>query len=174
MDAKLRGKIEEFEEKRVALLDEMEGLEEAVLQARPVEGKWSVLEIVEHLVVAEREVLGGLPEYEALGDSRRSFKNGLMYRVVMAVLKLGIPVKAPSKKMLPAGKLSLAEVRERWDENQKWFRGLVEGLDDEGLKKAFFSHPVSGPLTIEQAIDMSLAHIDSHTRQIRKRLDMIG
>ena len=73
MDAKLRGKIEEFEKKRISLLDEMEGLEEAMLQARPVEGKWSVLEIVEHLVVAEREVLGGLPEYEALGDSQAEF-----------------------------------------------------------------------------------------------------
>jgi uncharacterized damage-inducible protein DinB len=174
MDARLRGKIEEFDEKRVALLDEMEGLEEVTLQARPIEGKWSVLEIVEHLAVAEREVLGGLPEYEALAAQTQSFKNGVMYRVVMAVLKLGIPVKAPSKKMLPKNELSLAEIRKQWDESQKWVRGYVEGLDDEGLKKAVFSHPVSGPINIEQAIDMSLAHINSHIRQIRKRLELIG
>lgn len=167
-------KIEEFENKRVSLLDEMEGLDEEKLNARPIEGKWSVLEILEHLVVAEREVLGGLPEYEALVDGGRSFKNGLMYRVVMAVLKLGIPVKAPSKRMLPKSDVSLEEIRERWDENQKWFRGYLETLDEAGFEKAVFVHPVSGPINIEQAIDMSIAHVDRHEGQIRKRLEMIG
>lgn len=174
MDAKLREKIDEFEKKRISLLDEVEALDETRLRARPIEGKWSILEIIEHLVIAEREVLGGLPKYDALADQRQSLRNGLMYRVVMFVLRYGIPVKAPSKKMLPQSELSLADLRRRWDENQQWFRTLVEMLDEEGLKKAFFRHPVSGPININQAVEMSLAHIDSHTRQIRERLELLA
>jgi DinB superfamily len=54
LDQRLRA----FNEMRGALLDEMEALDPAKLVARPRVGKWSILEIVEHLVLAERSRLG--------------------------------------------------------------------------------------------------------------------
>jgi uncharacterized damage-inducible protein DinB len=173
MNQKLKQKITDFEQKRSALLNEIESLDESKLNARPIEGKWSVLEIVEHLVIAEREVMGGMRDFEKVGERERTFKNKLLYRVVMFVLKAGIPVKVPSKKMLPKNELSLEEIRRQWDESQKWFREYVETQDDAGLEKAVFEHPVSGPITVEQAVEMSLAHLNSHTGQIRKRLDLM-
>lgn len=173
MDAKLKQKIKEFENKRVGLLNEVAYLDKEKLNARRIEGKWSVLEIIEHLVIAEREVMGGLKDYDDLENREQSLKNGIMYRLVMFVLKVGIPVKAPSKKMLPKNELSFEDLRKKWDENQEWFRGYVEGLDEEGLKKAVFKHPVSGPINVEQAIEMSIAHIESHTKQIKKRLELL-
>ncbi len=174
MSKKLLRKIEEFENKRSSLLNEIASLDEEKLNARPIGGKWSVLEIIEHLVIAEREVLGGLKDYEILENRQQSFKNGIMYRLVMFVLKVGIPVKVPSKKMLPKNKLSFEDLRKKWDENQEWFRGYLERSDEEGLKKAVFEHPVSGPINVEQAIEMSIAHIDNHTGQIKKRLDLMS
>ena len=173
MNEKLTKKVENFDNKRNALLDEISSLDEAKLNARPFEGKWSVLEIVEHLVKAEREVMGGLADYAELKDRKQSFKNGLLYRIVMTVLKLGIPVKVPSKTMLPHNEFTFAELRERWDENQDWFRGYIETLGENDLQKAVFMHPVSGPITLEQAIDMSHLHLDNHTGQIKKRLEIL-
>ena len=43
-----------FNQKRGALLDEMGALDPAKLVAKPLPGKWSMIEIIEHLVLAER------------------------------------------------------------------------------------------------------------------------
>ncbi|NNE98776.1 MAG: DinB family protein [Pyrinomonadaceae bacterium] len=173
MESNIGQKIEEFEKKRAELFEMVESLSVETISARPIEGKWSILEIVEHLANAEADVLGGLPEYDQLAGKRQSLKDGLMYRIVLFVLRVGIPVKAPSKKALPEGGRSLAEIRLKWDKSQEWFKDLVADLDESGLQRAVFYHPVAGPINPEQAVVMSIAHIDTHRRQIAKRLDLI-
>jgi len=57
----LEEKIRTFEARRNALLDQLSEIDPEVLSARPEGDKWSPIEIVEHMVVAEREVFLGLP-----------------------------------------------------------------------------------------------------------------
>ncbi len=173
MKSTLSKKVEEFEHLRTQLLDKLDQLDQDTLNARPIEGKWSILEIAEHLAVAESEVLHRLPEFELLIEQKQSLRNAVMYRIVMFVLGAGIKVKVPSRKMLPQGNLSLHEIRESWDRSQAWFRGYMEGLDEQGLRAAVFNHPVAGPLNVVQAVDMSLAHIKTHLRQINTRLELL-
>ncbi|QQS42577.1 MAG: DinB family protein [Acidobacteriota bacterium] len=169
---KLEEKMASFEEMRKGLLDELSSLPDEVLKTRPLEDKWSILEIVEHMAVAEREVLLGLPEYSEIRGFRRTFKNKLMLKVVMFVLGNRIRVKVPSKTMNPKGELSLADVRAAWDESQEWFRNYVAACDEEALRKAVFKHPVSGPIEPLQAVDMSIAHFKSHKAQIDRLLEL--
>ena len=171
---KLEERIEEFEAKRNALLDELASLDKAALEARPIEGKWSVIEIVEHMVIGEREVLLGLPDPGELKSYDRSLKNKLMLKVVMFVLGNRIRVKVPSRTMVPKGGAALADLRAKWDENQKWFREYVASSDEEVLRRAVFRHPVSGPIDVYQAVEMCHAHFDSHTDQIRRLLDVLA
>ena len=50
---RLDKRLQSFNEKRGALLDEVGALDAAKLVAKPLAGKWSILEIIEHLVLAE-------------------------------------------------------------------------------------------------------------------------
>jgi hypothetical protein len=52
----------QVQRKAGALLDVMAAPDPAKLVAKPLAGKWSILEIIEHLILAERAVLQGLPE----------------------------------------------------------------------------------------------------------------
>jgi len=162
----LEEKIRTFEARRNALLDELSGLDPEVLSTRPEGDDWSVIEIVEHMVVAEREVFLGLPEYSEMKVYTRNFKNKVMLRIVMLVLGR-IKVKVPSPTMNPKGDADLADLRARWDENQQWFRDYIKSCDDDRLNNAVFKHPVSGPINVEQAIDMGIAHLNAHTNQIK-------
>jgi hypothetical protein len=161
-------RLQAFNESRAALLDEVGALDPATLAARPLADKWSILEIIEHLVVAEREVLKRLPEHSQLAERKRSFKHLVTYAMVMFVLRYGIPVKVPSPAMAPRGNRSLDELRRQWDENQAWMRAYVAGLGPEGFRRAVFEHPVAGPLTVEQAVRMDQVHLETHVRQIRR------
>src|SRR5512132_2709488 len=151
---RLDERLKAFNEKRGALLDEMESLDQAKLVAKPLAGKWSILEIIEHLVIAEREVLQGLPEPSQLSERERKLTHRFRYVIVMLVLRYGIPVQVPSPTMVPQGGRSLAELRRRWDENQQWLKAYIEGLDHGGLRRTFFEHPVAGPMNLEQALQM--------------------
>lgn len=165
-------KLQEFDRKRNSLLDGLESLDQETLTARPLEGKWSILEIVEHMAIAEREVLMGLPDPSELRVYKRNFKNKLMLKIVMFVLGRRIKVKVPSRTMIPEGQTELSMIAEIWDENQAWFRNYVEGCGPDDLKKAVFKHPVSGPIDVYQAIEMSFAHFESHRAQIEKLLQL--
>jgi hypothetical protein len=165
---RLDKRLQAFNEKRCALLDEMEALDSAKLVARPLAGKWSILEIIEHLVVAERAVLQGLPERSRLSERERRLKHRFGYVIVMFVLKFGIPVQVPSPAMVPHGDRRLGELRRLWDENQEWLRAYIGRLDRKGFRSAVFEHPVAGPLSVEQAVHMDQVHLDTHVRQIRR------
>ena len=52
----LENRLQAFDDTRRGLLDEMEALNPALLVAKPIAGKWSMIEIIEHLVLAERAV----------------------------------------------------------------------------------------------------------------------
>jgi DinB family protein len=165
---RLDQRLQAFNEKRGALLDEMDALDPATLVARPLAGKWSILEIIEHLVLAERAVLQGLPEPSRLSERERRLKHRFFYPIVMFVLRYGISVQVPSPAMVPQGDCSLRELRSLWDENQRWLRTYIGCLDHNGLCRPVFEHPVAGPLSVKQAVRMDQVHLDSHVRQIRR------
>lgn len=174
MRDQLERDLEAIDTSRCALLDELGILDSGTLAARPRPGKWSILEIVEHLVLAEREVLQKLPRPSELVELKRGLRTHFTYPMVMLVLRWGIAVKAPSPGMIPTGTSSLSQLRGQWDESQRWLRAYVAGLDRHGIGRAVFQHPVAGPLTVQQAVHMSQLHILAHTRQIRRLLSLMN
>jgi hypothetical protein len=172
MNARSEKMLQAFDQRRCTLLDQVEALSAERLVARPIPGTWSILEIVEHLVLAEREVLQNLAEPSELVARRRGLKAHLAYPMVMVVLKCGIPVKAPSPRMLPKGNTSLADLRRQWDESQRWFRSYVNALDREGFGRAVFAHPVAGPMNVGQTLHMGQLHVATHSRQIRRLIEL--
>jgi len=161
--------LQAMDDRRRALLDALAGLSPEALQARPAEGAWSILEIVEHLVAAEQVILQGLPDPATLVDRPRSLRQRCLFPLVVLILRLRIPVKAPSRRMLPTGGASLAELRDRWEATARWLRAYAEGLPPGGARRAVFAHPVCGPLTLAQALRLGRLHLETHARQIRER-----
>ena len=169
MPPSLQTLIDDLDRERIALFEDVDALDVEALTSRPRPGTWSILEILEHLVVAEAVILQGLPAATELIDRRRSLKNRCAFPLVMAILRLGIPVKVPSRRMIPTGQVPLRELRERWDGHLRWIRAYTAGLDPQGEDRAVFLHPVAGPITLAQALRMDQLHLGVHARQIRKR-----
>ena len=170
MPTPLHSLIQSLDDRRSALLEVLDALAPEALQARLQPGTWSVLEIAEHLVVAERVILQGLPVQTELVERPRSFQHRIKYPLVMLVLKLAIPVKVPSKRMLPVGQRALADLSDEWDQHLRWLRAFEADQGAGALRKPFFVHPVAGPITLLQALRMDLLHVQIHTRQITKIL----
>lgn len=164
----LEKRLQTFDDTRRGLLDEMEALVPALLVAKPIPGKWSMIEIVEHLVLSERAVFRGLPDPARLEEKNRDVGNRVRYALVLFILTSGIPVRTPSPAMVPQGGRGLADLRRLWDENQRWLRSCIAYLDPGAGRKAVFEHPIAGPLTVSQAVRMGQIHVDGHVRQVRR------
>lgn len=168
MHRTLETELNAWVEDRRKLLDEVDGLEPDRLVAKPLAGKWSILEIVEHLVLGDRDVLQGLPDPATLVDRQRRLKDRVNYPLVMFWLACHLPAKVPTPRMIPRGESSLAELRREWDEIQQWLLSYVGRLDRRDLAKSVFAHPIAGPLTVRQVLHMGALHMATHTRQIRR------
>lgn len=167
MRTQLLQHIEALDVDRKALLDELSQVPDEVLQRKPDETRWSILEIVEHMVLAEREVLGNLPDSVRSLERPRSLRSRLAYPAVMFVLRRRIKVQVPSRSMIPKGDTSLPELRQEWDRNLEWLRAHVDQLEPEDRGRAFFLHPIAGPIDTMQAVKMARLHFETHRSQIR-------
>ena len=168
MHRTLEARVQEWGGRRHTLIDRLKKLSPERLVAKPLPGKWSVIEIVEHPVRADRDVLQDLPSPADLVDRQRRVKDRVGYRLVMFVLTCRIPAKVSSPRMLPQGGAALPDLRLQWEEMHRWLRSYAEGLDQHALTRAVFAHPIAGPLTLEQVLHMGGLHLATHSRQIRR------
>lgn len=156
--------LDHIEQYRKELLEEVQLLSEEVIRKSPSEEKWSILEIIEHLVLGEDYVLGGS---EKLLPRKRTPLHFFRYLFVMSILRSFVKVSVPSRKMRPESKSSLDELSERWKHNHQKLRNYLENLDSHNLSDAIFFHPISGPLTAQQALNMLEVHLKRHRKQIK-------
>ena len=166
MISELQDKFEKYDSTRRALLKDLANLNDDQLKRKPRPSEWSILQIVQHMVVAERDVMQYLPEPKELIHRKRGLRARIFYVVVLLILRWNIRVPVPSKRMVPDGNTSLSELRQQWDENMRWFRGYLDSLGPDDLKRAVFSHPIAGPLTGPQAGTLAQYHFEAHLRQI--------
>jgi hypothetical protein len=162
-----------YDRTRRALLDDLANLNDDQLRRKPGPRDWSILQIVQHMVLAERDVMQYLPEPKELIARKRNLRARILYVVVLLILRWNIRVPVPSEGMVPDGTTSLSELRQQWDKNLRWFRGYLDSLEPEELKRAVFSHPVAGPLTGPQAGKLAQYHFDAHLRQIKKAKSLV-
>lgn len=160
-------RLDSIENKRDRLMDRLAEMDAGRMAARPRPDKWSIQEIVEHLVLSEGGVFGDLEELGDRTSLRRGAKHLLLYQLVMLILRFDIPVRVPSRSMIPRGELALPELGVRWEANHRQMRQWITTADPAQLDQPLFRHPVAGPMTIAQSLRMLEVHLDRHTRQIR-------
>lgn len=159
--------------KRARVITLVAGLEPSRVVAHPRPGKWSIAEIVEHLVRSEVDVFGDLSQLDQRAPQPRRTRDRIRFVVVMCILRFDIPVRVPSHAMRPTGGRSLPELLAQWEANHDRLRAWVAASAPSLLKRSLFRHPVAGPLTTAQSLRMLEVHLDRHVRQINVLVQQI-
>jgi hypothetical protein len=158
--------LDAIEEKRQALLARVASMTPAAQQWRESPDSWNAVEIVEHLVLAERVVIGDLRDVAGRPDASRSPGERLRAVIVSLVLRFGVRVTVASESMRPAGTRSFASLRDAWDAQHRALRAYVEDADRPRQRRRVFRHPIAGPLDLPQMLGLLDAHLATHTRQL--------
>jgi len=167
-------RLQSIEQKRARLLDDIATMPPAMVSAHPRPGKWSIQEIVEHLVLSEVGVLGDLAALRQVPPQRRALKHRIRYWVVMFVLRFDIPVQVPSRALLPKGGRSVAELGRQWEESHRLLGAWLADPAPEQVGAPLFVHPIAGPMTTDESLRMLEVHLDRHARQVRTLVRLAG
>ena len=162
-------RLERYDQSRQSLLRDLSALPTETLTGINRPGKWSILQVVEHIVRSEFSVLQNLPDPVHLVDRKPGIRGHLSYLCVVIILFFDIPVPVPGSDMAPIERLlSLGELENKWDNNFDWLTRYFNRLTEESIRHAVFSHPVTGPLTPARAIRIAQLHLDTHRRHITR------
>ena len=162
----IHDRLRSIEGKRARLMHLVSEMDPTAVSAHPRPGKWSIQEIIEHLVLSEIGVFGDLSELEQRRPHPRTVKDRVLYLVVMFILRFDIPVKVPSPALIPEGRLSRDELRAQWAANHDRLRAWITAAEPGPLDHPLFLHPIAGPMTTGQSLRMLEVHLDRHARQI--------
>lgn len=161
----MQRRFDEIERVRLNLLAELDSLNPRQLRSRPGEGKWCLEEVVEHLVMAEREVLLHPRDPLAKPAGKPGMRAQLMLGVVLLVLRLNIPVPVPSAEMLPTGRKRLPALIQEWAQQRACSERFLKHVTPETMHWQVFFHPIAGRINVPQALRLSTSHMLYHARQ---------
>lgn len=134
---------------------------------RPGPTAWSMLDVTEHLVLAEEKSLLGMLKGPPPGTTVSPVARVRM-TLVLLVLRTSLRVKVPVSRVVPQGGVTLSELEGRWREARRGLEQFLESIGPAEMGAARFRHPIGGWVTIERGLTFYAAHIDHHARQVER------
>lgn len=171
---------EEFariERQREALAAELAQVDEAQLGRQPDEGRWSIKQVIEHLILAERGSLNYLSYKLSLGEQPPPPGLRAALRSLLLNFLLWQPIKeisAPELVSKPRNDRAMATVMADWADQRQQLRVFLSSAPDAWHRALSYKHPLMGRLTLLSMLTFFGAHVGRHTRQIRRTLQAVS
>lgn len=156
------------------LLKVLKDYSERTLNKKPAENKWSVLQVMNHLILVEgygkayvEKKLSFNPELKKAGLGG-AWRKLLMNTAVKIPIKLNAP-QPVSGENLPE-ESSFWETAKKWKQQREELRLFLENLPVEHFNKELYKHPFAGKMSLYGLMDFNVAHFKRHRKQINKIL----
>ena len=174
MTPKIERRFNKIDRELLQLVDQLKAYDDEALNKKPGPGKWSVLQVMHHLVLAEsaafrylRKKMQHDPRFKRAG-----FPSWLRSITLQLGFLLPIKFKAPDAvgdKKIPDIS-SLEEISEKWLKLRSELRIYSEQLPVEFYSKAIYKHPIGGRMSLFGMLGFFGGHFRRHRQQIHKCL----
>jgi hypothetical protein len=173
VNSKLNELFERLEKQRINLLLQLETYPNEKLNLPAANNKWSVNQIIEHLILAEEISIKSI---QAKVLTAKHFEpTGLPTAVRKLLLRIFLrsPLKfsAPALVSNPHSTAEIADLKTKWDTIRIQLKELLEWLPEHVLTKCIYKHPVAGKMSIYGGLDFMYEHVRRHRLQIFKVLN---
>ncbi len=169
MHPKIETKFKKLEKLSAALLAELDAMDQAQLDFIPDSGNWSIQNVLEHVLAAEKAVLSYLLKKNQAEELPSS---GLAesWRGIALTAALRSPLKFQAPRVLrsPQRFASLQDLLTDWKAQREALNEFLEVLPNDRIDRIIFKHPIVGYFNILQTLDFLYEHLNRHARQIRR------
>ncbi len=171
MVATLQKDFNEIETSREQLFKDLEQYSEDQLNFKPSADEWSILEVMNHLMMAEggsalyvqKKLTNGLaevPEIDAEAGDR--------FQQLTDYMQGDNAAPAPPMVTPTFERTTLAATREGWDKIRRDTAEQLERFAEDDLNKATYKHLLVGRMTIGQMLGFFRLHFNRHLNQIER------
>ena len=172
MNPTLQNLFDKLEGQRQELLSSLINVPAEKLNAS-TNGKWSINQIIAHLITAERMSVQYLSK-KLLGIEQAE-DSGIWEEIKMVLLiasqRLPFKYKAPKKVVeLTPAPTELNQLAEDWNQVRAEMKNILEQIENKHIQRKIFKHIRAGMLNIQHALKFSREHIIHHTPQIKRLL----
>lgn len=171
MHAKLREVFEALENDRRDLLAEVNRKPELYLKS--TNGKWSIAEILTHILTSERMALAYMKKkcqgIQLLDDS--GWLEPLKLELLKVSQRLPIRYKAPKSIVEKTPKpLALVPLQVEWQVLRQEMGAFLDSIKDEHIRRLIFKHPLLGKFNAVQGLSFMHEHFLHHLPQVHRHL----
>lgn len=157
-----------LDEKREQVLEFVDGVSEEEAVKKPSEGRWSILEVLEHLYLMEQLVVYQINRAIKEGDTQQVSK-----KPIENTTNRDYKVEAP-EAVQPKGEFkSLQDAKDGLEKTREQTLFLIHNKDKETLQHRAFPHPAFGDMNLEQWVEFigwhELRHLDQ-MKEVKKAL----
>jgi hypothetical protein len=153
-----------------ALLQHLDSLSGEELSFKAGPDRWSVVQVVEHLVIAEKSLLKQLSTHVPTSTLDPEAKTPEKHQTVIKVMERDIEVDVPHESLEPHGNIALEDLLNQWNDIRAKLPGWLAEIKPEKKDDPVFQHPYGGPLDIADTLQFFEVHFDNHMRHIDRIL----
>jgi uncharacterized damage-inducible protein DinB len=171
MDGKLKSQFEKAEQLKNKMLAAIENASKEQRHFKPEKDAWSMLDVSQHLLQSEREILRQMEKYHIKNTPKANLGAKLRAALTYIVLRLPIKIKVPkaaTASIFPRSGVEMEELVKEWAEIRKRMDSLLSALPSDKLDAYIFKHPLSGLFTPKMTIQFMCEHISHHLKQIER------
>ena len=173
MLSNIQEKFDSLTRKREALFQHLDSLSSEVLCFKAGPDKWSIVEVVEHLVIAEDDLLTQLTTAVSSPPLDINARTPEKYQTVIKVMERDIEVDVPHESMEPHGRIALDDLLNQWNDIRETLQGLLAEIPAGKIDDLVYRHPYGGPLDISETLHFIEVHFDNHMRHIDRILEQV-
>lgn len=172
----MQGQIDELEQQRTDLVARLSKLDSEVLNRTPSAGGWSAVQVLFHVIEAERLSLQYLvkktqqPELIAKSGPWAFLKS----RALGLFLRMPFKVSAPARTADVPERSELSALTRDWEEVRSGWKGFLRDFPAEHAGRAVYKHPRAGRLNLEQTLRFLIDHLRRHIGQIERVLSEVS
>ncbi|MFN8285519.1 MAG: DinB family protein [Chitinophagales bacterium] len=176
MTPQLEAAFQEIEADRKQLFARLKNYSNEVLTKKPAPEKWSVAEVIGHLMVAEAASLKYLQKktQDMSKEPNAGFTGWRRLAFVKVVFLLPIKFKAPEITAPPAEAKSLEALDAEWTKLRQDTYTLISKLSNADAKKSIWKHTLAGKMNIYQMVEFFGFHFKRHHAQIERTLKAVA
>ncbi|MCX6198785.1 MAG: DinB family protein [Bacteroidetes bacterium] len=170
MNAQLEKQFLQLEEERKTLFSDLKNYTDDIINKKPSSEKWSVAEVIVHLITAEEMSLKYLSKkiQDTSKESEESFKNKYRWLLVKLVFAFNIKFKAPEIVEPKMGYQSLADLETKWSNVRNQTLSVLQKLSDEETNKTLWKHALAGKMNLHHMVQFFGVHYNRHKKQIER------
>lgn len=155
--------MEENNQIREEVLQSVSGLSDEQLNMQVQEGRWTIMQVLQHLYLLERAITFAISDQLANGQTK-----SISDKPIHLAVNRSTKIKAPSI-VEPENKfITLVEMKKRLSQSREALTKVVDTADSSLLAQRAYPHPVFGELTLKQWIPLIGLHEKRHLAQIEE------